>query len=645
MITTTLYRSSRGLFMVFLFALSACTSTQAPAPDSGAAPLTERSASDWLRLAETAAPEQQLEYRLKAARLFEQQGQYTAGADILRGIPKQQLQGPAIGEYLQLSAGAIERQNGSQAALDWLTAQDQQSLLHRGTPQQQATIHGVMADLEDRTGNHLTAANRRMALAGILTGKQARSDNQDAIWRSLLQVPSPALQQSLDREPDTVAQGWYELALLGQTLEGDIEQQRNRLDRWQHRRPTHPAALLPPGEMGLLRQLADARPAQIAVFLPLQGQLKNAGRAIRDGLLSAHFDAGQSEVKLPVLRFYDTEANPDMAALYRKAVNQGAELIIGPLTKNRVAALLKNADGRVPVIALNYGPEDLASGENVYQFGLSSIDDARAAAELAMRLDYRRAFVIHGTDNQSARSAAAFQQAWQALEGETVAAVEFDSERSTSERIKQGLHVDLSQQRARRLESITATSLEYNPRRRQDIDFVYLPVGSQQARSIKPLLAFHFAQDLPVYATSRVNRGKPDPRRDADLNGIYFTDTPWALGAMPQQRQRIEQYIERGGAPAKNLYALGIDAYQLAPRIPQLLYSPGLVFQGTTGVLSLSGEGVILRRPSWAQFRGGRATLMEIETTAEVETDERMDAIETKKQHGEQQQRYHYDDG
>jgi hypothetical protein len=469
----------------------------------------------------------------------------------------------------------------------------------------------------------------------LLTSGQARADNQDAIWRSLMQAPAPALEQGLDSRPalEPVLRGWYQLALLAQTLAGDIDQQWQLIDRWQRNWPTHPAALRPPGEIELLHHLAENKPAQIAVLLPMRGPLKDAGHAIRDGILSAYFDARARGATSSSLAFYDTETNPDMAALYRQVVDRGAELIIGPLRKSRVEALLRFTDGLVPVLALNYAADGLETGDNFYQLGLSSADDARAAAARAKKLDYHRVFVIHGIDKQSTRSAQAFQQTWLAGGGETVAVVEFDSERSASERIKQGLHIDRSQQRARVLESITGTSMEYNPRRRQDIDFVYLPVGAQQARSIKPLLAFHFAQDLPVYAMSRAYRGKPDPRGDADLNGVYFTDTPWALGAVPKQQHRIDDYIERGGAPSKNLYALGVDALQLAPRIPQMLYTPGVRFDGTTGVLSLSAQGVILRRPSWAVFRGGVATLLK------EDQDESLDAHTGQNQPNTQQGR------
>ncbi len=630
--TRTLYRS-HYLFFGFLLALAGCTSAPVSPPVQTPAPA--HSADDWLNLSRTAPAGQRAEYQLKAAQLFRQQGQIDSAKNILRAIPRQQLQGQAASDYLSLGASIIALENGSAAAIDWLNASEQQALLQRSTPAQRASVYTLLADMQDQSGQHLAAAGIRVRISNSLTSDQARADNQDAIWRSLMQAPPPTLEQGLDSRPalEPTLRGWCQLALLVQSLAGDIDQQVQLIDRWQHNWPTHPATLRPPGEVDLLRHLAQSKPAQIAVLLPMSGPLKDAGHAIRDGILSAYFDARVRGATSSTLVFYDTETNADMAALYQKAVDRGAELIIGPLRKNRVEALLRFSDGMVPVLALNYTADGLETGDNFYQLGLSSADDARAAAARAEKLNYHRAFVIHGVDKQSTRSAQAFQQAWLAEGGETVAMVEFDSDRSASERIKKGLHIDRSQQRARVLESITGTSMEYNPRRRQDIDFVYLPVGAQQARSIKPLLAFHFAQNLPVYASSRVYRGKPDPQGDADLNGVYFTDTPWALGSEPIQQQRIDDYIERGGAPSKNLYALGVDALQLAPRIPQMLYTPGMRFEGMTGVLSLSAQGIILRRPSWAVFRGGVATLLK------EDKHESMDARTTQNQGDPQQER------
>jgi outer membrane PBP1 activator LpoA protein len=621
--TPILYRSQRSLVIVFLLLLGACTSS--PSTPQQQVQREPTSAADWLQLAQGAAPAERASYQLKAAQLLQQQGEATAAEEVLQSLASEQLPATAVGDYLGLKATLLEQQQGSKAAIQWLNSPEQKAMLRSATPQQQAVALTVLAELQDQSGLYAQAMNTRLQISKLLGSGTALADNQEAIWQSLMQTPNSSLQRELEAnsDMDPELRGWYELAVIANLLEGDIDQQVAEVEQWQRRWPSHPAALTAPAEIDLLMLLAASKPSQIAVFLPMQGQLKEAGHALRDGMLKAYFDGRSRGVQNSPLVFYDTEVHLDMAALYRRAVENGAELIIGPLKKNRVDALLKASSGLVPILALNYAADDLVAGDNFYQFGLSNEDEAVAAAERAWHKGYNRALVIQGSDSQSTRSARAFAEAWDEREGITVDVLDIGEEREASNRIKQGLHIDLSQQRARALESATGTSLQYNPRRRQDIDIVYLPVSAQQARSIKPLLAFHFAQDLPVYANSRIYRGKPDPRGDTDLNGVFFTDTPWSLENSNAQ-QTIDNYIERGGAPSKNLYAMGIDAYQLAPRLPQILYTPGLAYRGMTGTLTLSGQGIVLRRPGWAVFRNGIAEPID-EDPMEFQ-DESMDA-------------------
>ena len=620
--TPILYRSQHALVIVFLLLLGACTTTPTEPRQAQREPST---AAEWLQLAEGAAPTDRARYQLRAAQLLQQQGDAGGAASILQSLDREQLPAAAIGDYLILEALLREQRQGSRAAVQWLTDPGQQALLARAPPQQQAAALSTLADLQDRAGMHGQAINTRLRINAILGADSALAGNQESIWRSLMRTSPDALREELGDTPGMAPElrGWYELALIANTLEGDVDQQMKQVEAWQGRWPSHPAALSPPAEIDLLRMLASSKPAQIAVLLPLQGQLKDAGHAIRDGMLKAYFDARSRGSSNSRLAFYDTETHLDMGALFRQVVNEGAELIIGPLRKDRVDALMKAANGMVPILALNYTASRGQTADNFYQLGLSNEDEAVAAAERGWLEGYQRALVIHGGDKHSQRSVEAFEQAWEERQGITVDVLELGTDREASERIKQGLHIDLSQRRARALESALGTSLQYNPRRRQDIDFVYLPVNAQQARSVKPLLAFHFAQDLPVYANSRVYRGKPDPRRDTDLNGVYFTDTPWILGTSDAQRA-IDEYIERGGTSSKNLYALGIDAYQLAPRLPQMLFTPGLSYRGNTGTLTLSEQSTILRQPAWAVFRNGTAT--RIDDTPTEDHYESMDA-------------------
>ena len=53
------------------------------------------------------------------------------------------------------------------------------------------------------------------------------------------------------------------------------------------------------------------------------------------------------------------------------------------------------------------------------------------------------------------------------------------------------------------------------------------------------------------------------------------------------------------------LMAMGVDAYELARRMPQIQALPGSRMQGATGTLSAAGDGRIYRELPWAQFSSG----------------------------------------
>ena len=55
-------------------------------------------------------------------------------------------------------------------------------------------------------------------------------------------------------------------------------------------------------------------------------------------------------------------------------------------------------------------------------------------------------------------------------------------------------------------------------------------------------------------------------------------------------------------------YALGVDAYQLHPRLQQMVLLKHSKLHGVTGVLQLSADQIITRTLLWARFANGRVT-------------------------------------
>ena len=64
------------------------------------------------------------------------------------------------------------------------------------------------------------------------------------------------------------------------------------------------------------------------------------------------------------------------------------------------------------------------------------------------------------------------------------------------------LRISDSRARHKRLESILGTKLEFEPRRRADLEFIFAPAQASMERLLRPQLRFHYAGDVPTYATS-----------------------------------------------------------------------------------------------------------------------------------------------
>src|SRR5262249_9185042 len=95
--------------------------------------------------------------------------------------------------------------------------------------------------------------------------------------------------------------------------------------------------------------------------------------------------------------------------------------------------------------------------------------------------------------------------------------------------ITQVLRLTDSNARHKRLESVLGTKLEFEPRRREDLDFIFAPsMTFNTARLLRPQLRFHFAGDVPTYATS--DSFDPNPSANEDMEGLMFPDMPWMLG-------------------------------------------------------------------------------------------------------------------
>jgi outer membrane PBP1 activator LpoA protein len=342
-------------------------------------------------------------------------------------------------------------------------------------------------------------------------------------------------------------------------------------------------------------------PSRVAVLLPTQGGLAAAANAIRDGILSAYLERpGESTI-----RFYSSGENSESAiSAYLQAVADGATQVVGPLRIESTRTLASLEELHIPVLLLNEADDNAPDRVNTANsLSLSQAEEAAAIANLALAEGQKRAIVIVPDSAWGTRIETAFTGIFEQGGGEVLTISRFNRTASDHSSMLTGLlKIDESNYRKAELQAWLGIPLNFEPSRRDDFDFIFMAASPTQGRELKPLLRFHDAGDVPVYAMGRIFSGRAEQANDQDLNGIVFPATQWQL-------QTIGKNVPvpgsvRGGAYG-NLYALGQDAWHVLPWLPLMRKDKDLWFSGNVGALRLQANGHLYRHPAWAQFSAG----------------------------------------
>ncbi len=339
---------------------------------------------------------------------------------------------------------------------------------------------------------------------------------------------------------------------------------------------------------------------QIALLLPLTGKHADSAKAIREGFLASYY---QQTGNKPIVKVYDTTKEQDVQRVYHLAVDEGADFVVGPLSKEDVHRLSLMPSFKTPVLALNHHPEVRANVKDFVQYTLAPEAEAQQIADKAWQKGYRSAALIVPDNAWGKRIASAFSDQWKHHGGRVVRTVHTNAQHDQSAPVRRLLGIDESQQRANQIKSLLTEKVDFQPRRRKDFDVIVMAAPPDQARQLKPLFDFYYAEDVPVYATSSVYTGHPNAKRDRDMNGVVFCDMPWLLDAQHGSNLRkLLTQTENQSDQYNRLFAMGADAYQISTSFNSLQSGGNVI--GATGQLSLNNNN-IQRQLSWAKIVDG----------------------------------------
>lgn len=274
----------------------------------------------------------------------------------------------------------------------------------------QIQYHELLAQTYQTLNKNTQALAERIKLETLLSNQEKLNNNRQALWQALINMPSDEIQAMSDEVvAESELQGWLQLAQLSQQPRDNSKSLLIALDEWQSHFSMHPGNSFFPSPLDSISNKIISSPKKIALLLPLSGPFSGPGNAVYDGVIAAN-KINKEEKQFIV---YDTNKD-NITHLYEQAITDGADYIIGPLTKADVA-VVANLWHPVPTLLLN-DAEHIQP--NSYSFSLSPSYEAKEVALKASAKGYKRALVIAPNNKWGDEIVKAFKIQWQQAGGQ-----------------------------------------------------------------------------------------------------------------------------------------------------------------------------------------------------------------------------------
>ena len=309
-------------------------------------------------------------------------------------------------------------------------------------------------------------------------------------------------------------------------------------------------------------------PARVGFLVPLSGPAALEGRALLDAAQMALFDVGSDIVLLP----RDTKGRPETAAAAAaEVIDQGAQLLLGPLFADSVAAVAPLADeAGIRVVAFSTDPR--VAGDGRYLIGFTSAQQVRRLVTFAAAAGIGR-FALLAPYSAYGRAVAAQYGEAVAAAGATLARAEFYAPDGSDAQAAVRRLAEYDRRHAALVEQVALLEARDDELARQSLarlegldtlgpapfDALLIADGGQGLRAVAPILPYY---DIDPTEVRLMGTGLwDDPRTLAEptLAGGWFVSPP------PEARARfVARFEATYGATPPRLATLAYDATALA---------------------------------------------------------------------------------
>ncbi len=310
----------------------------------------------------------------------------------------------------------------------------------------------------------------------------------------------------------------------------------------------------------------QAGPPKVALLLPLTGRAAAVGKALRNAAELALFDIATEDF---ALAFYDTASSPQTAAAAaRSAINEGADMIIGPLFADSARSVGPVAQAaNVPV--LSFSNDRSAAGNGVWVLGLLPSEQVERVVRYAASNGYSRIGVLAPSNAygfeamQAARDTAARTGA-------------------TISRMRSYTPGDST--------SLSETVKSFAAGGEGGYDAVLVPEGGQNILNLAPLMAYYDIDPNKVKYLGTALWADPSLGREPTLVGGWFA-APDPAGRKPF----VDRYRSVHGTAPHGLASLAYDAVGLAAVLSRQPGGDGFSVENLTQPSGFNGADGLFR--------------------------------------------------
>lgn len=369
-----------------------------------------------------------------------------------------------------------------------------------------------------------------------------------------------------------------------------------------------PAPAGPPASAATPGQQQNLRPVKVGILLPLTGKDQQLGQSMLKAAQMALFDTGYEGFEL-IPR--DTKSSPQEAAsAARSALAGGAELLLGPIFSDSVAAV-KPIAKQAGVNVIAFSTDWKQAGGGTFIMGFMPFDQIQRVAQFAAARNIHSVGIIAPDTEYGTITNSAFQSAATRYGMKIAGTERFNPQtREIGATVRNFAHYD--QRHPTGQAAVNAGPPPY--------DAVFMPVGGDNAKTIASVMVQF---DLTPGQVRRLGTGlfdDPSLTREPGLEGAWFAaPSPGARAAF--ERRFTQSY----GYSAPRLTTLAYDSTALAAILAKRgLQSPAAKpgfdtdslmnpngFSGIDGIFRFRPDGTAERGLAVLEIRRGGTSVVE----------------------------------